>query len=56
MVDVAARETGGCLVTASYVAIQNMLTELPVSCASVYVKDPRDSGRIGAPVEIRSQH
>ena len=53
---VAAGETEGCLVRASYIATQNMLTGLPVSCTSVYVKDPRDSSQIGALVGVWSQH
>ena len=54
--NVAAREGGGCSVTASYIAIQIVLKTEVQSSVSVYVKDLRDSGRIEGAVEIRSQH
>ena len=56
MESVAAGETEGFLVKASYIETRNMLIELPVSCTSVYVKDPRDSSQIGALVGVWSQH
>ena len=49
---VAAGETESFLVKASYIETRNMLIELPVSCTSVYVKDPRDSSQIGALVGV----